>query len=134
MDWGYLDFSQLITLHQANTLFATRTRDGMNTRCMNYMQTDRHDAGFPDHKHRLARTLIIAALYKYRWQMEQLFKWIKHFIGNSGNAVKTQAWCTEGRQSASNLRLTGTDTAVATYVKLPLLKNGFKSMPRFTPC
>lgn len=41
----------------------------------------------------------IAALYKSRWQVELFFKWIKqhlrikHFLGNSENAVKTQIWC-----------------------------------------
>ena len=39
---------------------------------------------------------VIAALYKSRWQVELFFKWvkqhlrIKHFYGNSDNAVKTQ--------------------------------------------
>ena len=42
--------------------------------------------------------LIIAALYKYRWQVELFFKWIKQhlqvqsFWGYSENAVKTQIW------------------------------------------
>jgi hypothetical protein len=41
---------------------------------------------------------VIAALYKSRWQVELFFKWIKqnlrikHFFGNSQNAVKTQVW------------------------------------------
>jgi hypothetical protein len=41
---------------------------------------------------------IIAALYKGRWKVELFFKWIKqnlrikHFYGNSDNAVKTQIW------------------------------------------
>jgi hypothetical protein len=40
----------------------------------------------------------VAALYKKRWQVELFFKWIKqnlrikHFYGNSENAVKTQIW------------------------------------------
>jgi IS4 transposase len=40
----------------------------------------------------------IAQLYKCRWQVELFFKWIKqnlrikHFFGNSDNAVKTQTW------------------------------------------
>ena len=40
----------------------------------------------------------IADLYKYRWQIELFFKWIKQhlriksFYGNSVNAVKTQIW------------------------------------------
>ena len=42
--------------------------------------------------------LSIAQLYKARWQVELFFKWIKqhlrikHFYGNSANAVKTQIW------------------------------------------
>jgi len=42
--------------------------------------------------------LTIAALYKYRWQVELFFKWIKQhlrikqFYGTSENAVKTQIW------------------------------------------
>ena len=40
----------------------------------------------------------IALLYKYRWQIELFFKWIKQhlkikrFWGESENAVKTQIW------------------------------------------
>ncbi len=40
----------------------------------------------------------IAAIYKKRWQIELFFKWlkqnlsVKHFFGNSLNAVKTQIW------------------------------------------
>ena len=42
--------------------------------------------------------LIIAHLYKARWQVELFFKWIKQhlriktFYGTSANAVKTQVW------------------------------------------
>jgi len=55
--------------------------------------------------------LTIAALYKSRWQVELFFKWIKqhlrikHFLGNSENAVKTQVWC-----------------AVATYVLIAIAR------------
>jgi len=55
--------------------------------------------------------LTICALYKRRWQIELFFKWIKqhlrikHFLGNSENAVKTQVWC-----------------AVATYVLIAIVK------------
>lgn len=46
----------------------------------------------------LAATTI-ARLYKHRWQIELFFKWlkqnlaVKHFFGNSVNAVKPQIWC-----------------------------------------
>ncbi len=42
--------------------------------------------------------LTIARLYKYRWQIELFFKWIKQhlrikaFYGTTPNAVKTQVW------------------------------------------
>ena len=42
--------------------------------------------------------LVIAKLYKCRWQVELFFKWIKQnlrirqFFGTSPNAVKTQVW------------------------------------------
>jgi hypothetical protein len=42
--------------------------------------------------------LVVALLYKGRWQVELFFKWIKqnlrikHFFGTSDNAVKTQVW------------------------------------------
>ena len=42
--------------------------------------------------------LTIAKLYKYRWQVELFFKWIKQhlrikaFFGETENAVKTQVW------------------------------------------
>jgi len=55
--------------------------------------------------------LTICALYKSRWQVELFFKWIKqhlrikHFLGTSENAVKTQIWC-----------------AVATYVLIAIVK------------
>ena len=40
----------------------------------------------------------MAALYRYRWQIELFFKWIKQhlriksFFGTSDNSVKTQIW------------------------------------------
>jgi hypothetical protein len=55
--------------------------------------------------------LTIAALYKARWQVELIFKWIKQhlrierFLGTSKNAVKTQIWC-----------------AVATYALIAIIK------------
>ena len=55
--------------------------------------------------------LTICALYRSRWQVELFFKWIKqhlrikHFLGTSENAVKTQVWC-----------------AVATYVLIAIAR------------
>jgi len=42
--------------------------------------------------------ITIAELYRYRWQVELFFKWIKQhlrikaFFGTTENAVKTQIW------------------------------------------
>jgi IS4 transposase len=58
-----------------------------------------------------ADALQIALLYKYRWQIELFFKWIKQhlrikvFWGESPNAVKAQIW-----------------VAVCNYVMIAILK------------
>ena len=59
--------------------------------------------------------LVIAQLYKYRWQVELFFKWIKQhlriktFFGTSENAVKTQVWI-----------------AVSMYVLIAIIKKQLK--------
>jgi transposase len=59
--------------------------------------------------------LTIAQLYKYRWQVELFFKWIKQhlrikaFYGTSENAVKTQVWI-----------------AVSVYVLIAIIKKQLK--------
>jgi len=56
----------------------------------------------------------IATLYRYRWQVELFFKWIKQhlriqsFYGTSTNAVKTQIWI-----------------AVCTYVVIAIIKKTY---------
>lgn len=48
--------------------------------------------------HKSLPALTVAELYRYRWQVELFFKWIKQnlriktFYGTSENAVKTQIW------------------------------------------
>lgn len=60
--------------------------------------------------------LIIAQLYKARWQIELFFKWIKQhlrikaFYGTSDNAVKTQIWI-----------------AISVYVLIAIVKKQLKS-------
>ena len=55
--------------------------------------------------------LTVAQLYRQRWAIELFFKWIKqhlrikHFMGNTTNAVKTQIWI-----------------AVSTYVLVTIMK------------
>ena len=67
--------------------------------------------------------LTIAVLYKSRWKVELFFKWIKqhlrikHFLGNSENAVKTQVWC-----------------AVATYVLKVIVKKKLQLDASLYPC
>jgi hypothetical protein len=59
--------------------------------------------------------LTIAKLYRYRWQVELFFKWIKQhlriksFFGTSENAVKTQVWI-----------------AVSVYVLVTIIKKRLK--------
>ena len=59
--------------------------------------------------------LIIALLYKNRWQVELFFKWIKqhlkikHFLGRTENAVKLQIWA-----------------AVSTYLIIAIIKKELK--------
>jgi hypothetical protein len=65
----------------------------------------------------------IAALNKNRWQVELFFKWIKqhlrikHFLGTSENAVKTQIWC-----------------AVCTYVLIAIIKKELQLKPSLYTC
>ncbi len=58
---------------------------------------------------------VIAALYHRRWHVELFFKWIKqhlrikHFFGNTDNAVKTQIWI-----------------AVCVYVLVAIVRKGLR--------
>jgi len=67
--------------------------------------------------------LTICALYKSRWQVELFFKWIKqhlrikHSLGNSENAVKTQVWC-----------------AAATYVLIAIVRKELQLEPSMYTC
>ena len=62
-----------------------------------------------------AKAQTIADLYRYRWQIELFFKWIKQhlriksFYGTSENAVKTQIWI-----------------AVSVYVLVAIIKKRLK--------
>lgn len=81
------------------------------------LQTPKSKAGYPERLRRVSfrdpetgkrlvfltnlfepPALTIAAIYKNRWQIELFFKWlkqnlsVKHFFGNSINAVKAQIW------------------------------------------
>ena len=81
------------------------------------LATPKSKAGFPQHLRRVSfrdpqtgkhlvfltdlfdlPALTIADIYRHRWQIELFFKWlkqnlaVKHFFGNSLNAVKTQIW------------------------------------------
>ncbi|RLB11268.1 MAG: IS4 family transposase, partial [Deltaproteobacteria bacterium] len=79
---------------------------------------------FDEEKHRsfsflsnnfLVQPLIIAELYRCRWQVELFFKWIKQhlrikaFYGTTENAVKTQIWI-----------------AVSVYVLVAIIKKQMK--------
>jgi hypothetical protein len=65
-----------------------------------------------------ASAFQVTELYRARWQIELFFRWIKqhlcirHFIGNSANAVRIQIW-----------------TAVSTYLLVAILKKTWKLEP-----
>ena len=67
--------------------------------------------------------IVIAQLYKSRWQVELFFKWIKQhlrikkFLGTSENAVKTQIWC-----------------AIATYVLIAIAKKELRLKTSLYTC
>jgi hypothetical protein len=59
-------------------------------------ETKRHLISLTNNLHIPA--LIVATLYRLRWRIELFFRWlkqhlrIKHYYGNTPNAVKTQIW------------------------------------------
>jgi len=67
-------------------------------RRVHYIDTEREQGIVALTNNFLLPALVIAQLYKYRWQIELFFKWIKQhlrikaFYGTSENAVKTQIW------------------------------------------
>lgn len=98
--------------------------------------------------------LLIAKLYKYRWQIELFFKWIKQhlrfkaFWGYSQNAVKTQVWigvCTylllaiakKRYKTELNLYQIQQVLSIAPFSKTPLnqlLMNGHVEIKKNDPC
>ena len=65
--------------------------------------------------------MIVAQLYKYRWQVELFFKWIKQhlriksFFGTTENAVKIQIWI-----------------AISVYILISIIKNALSWTLRST--
>jgi IS4 transposase len=59
-------------------------------------ETSRHLVFLTNHLRLPA--LVVAMLYRLRWRIELFFRWIKqhlrikHYYGNTPNAVKTQIW------------------------------------------
>jgi len=100
-------FDQIVRLCS----YAPRKKYPENLRCVKYFdsQNNRTFRFLTNNLDLPAET--IALLYKYRWQIELFFKWIKQhlrikvFWGQSANAVKTQIWI-----------------AIATYVLVAIVK------------
>jgi hypothetical protein len=126
MDRGYLDFRRLYIgsiRSKVNTKFRrlySRTIDkDLGLRCdqtilLSGIKTSKQypdklrRVGYFDHTSQrrfsfltnnfIVPALIVAELYRCRWQVELFFKWIKQhlriksFYGTSENAVKTQIW------------------------------------------
>ena len=146
MDRGYLDFSRLFVIHQAQAFFVTRAKSNTKFKRRYSHPVDRANTSVlcdqtgvltvfyssKDYPATLRRVVVrdeagkrvafltnnfslgpelIAALYRQRWQVESLFKWIKQhlrikaFLGTTENAVKTQIWI-----------------AVCTYVLIAIVK------------
>ena len=67
-------------------------------RRIHYIDAEREQAIIALTNNFLLPALVVAQLYKCRWQIELFFKWIKQhlrikaFYGTSENAVKTQIW------------------------------------------
>jgi hypothetical protein len=133
IDRGYLDFTRLQTLHQAQVSFVIRAKDntrytrlasrvvdkstGLRSDQTILLATPKSKLAYPDRLRRISYrdpetdkylvfltnrfdlpALTIAEIYRKRWSVECFFKWIKqnlsikHFFGNSINAVKSQIW------------------------------------------
>ena len=73
-----------------------------------------------------ASALIIAELYRHRWQIERFFRWLKHglrirtFYGTTANAVRLQLWaslCTYFAMAITRKQL-GLTTNLTTFVQV----------------
>jgi len=80
------------------TLASSRTAFPWPLRRVHYfdLETARHLIFLTNHLEIPA--VVVAGIYRLRWQIELFFRWIKghlrikHFFGTSPNAVKTQIW------------------------------------------
>jgi hypothetical protein len=142
LDRGYTDFKRLLRFTTAGAFFVIRGKRALDysvterraidgatgLRCDQTIQLHNYSSRLRDPTH--ARSLVfltnlfttpafqITELYRARWQIELFFRWIKqhlcirHFIGNSANAVRIQIW-----------------TAVSTYLLVAILKKTWKLEP-----
>ena len=128
MDRGYVDFERLFLLHTIGAFFMRQVlrapllpsgRKTTGVRCdqtvvltgekggKRYPQPMRRIKYYDESTEKTFNFLtnhfavsapIVAELYRYRWQVELFFKWIKQhlriksFFGTSENAVKSQIW------------------------------------------
>ena len=80
------------------TGFYARKNYPEKLRRIKFIDTDKNNRLNLLTNHMTLPALTIAELYRYRWQVELFFKWIKQhlrikaFYGTSENAVKTQIW------------------------------------------
>jgi len=135
MDRGYVDFERLFTLYRRRyfhpgdesggvrcdrTIALSRVKSvrdyPLPLRCIRY-----HDVQTSKTFNFLTNNFAISAqtvadLYRYRWQVELFFKWIKQhlriksFFGTSENAVKSQIWI-----------------AISVYILVAIIKNRLDS-------
>ncbi len=84
------------------------------------------------------RARSVAELYRYQWQVELFFKWIKQhlriksFFGTSENAVKTQIWIAVTVYVLVAVLRKRLDLSVEFYTILQVLSlTLFEKMPAF---
>ena len=157
MDRGFVDFSRLYVLHQAQAFFVIRAKSNLGFKRISSHPIDKETGLRCDQTIRLTGSLagkdypqflrrvkfydektnkslvfltnnfdlpalVIAKLYKSRWQVELFLKWIKlhlrikAFFGTTENAVKTQVWI-----------------SIEVYVLVAIVKKRLKSsLPLYT--
>jgi IS4 transposase len=93
-DRGYCDYAWWAALDAQGAFFVTRRKSGQSVRVVAERPGGRQLRLLTNDLERPART--IAALYKERWQIELVFKWLKQTLkirrplGTSKNAVHLQ--------------------------------------------
>jgi transposase len=106
MDKGYTDYYQYAQWTERGIFFITRMKNNAKFESLQEVDLpqDKDQEILKDETITVHYTLeleasTIAAIYKYRWQIELLFKKLKqnfplkYFLGDNQNAIEIQIWC-----------------------------------------